>query len=880
MVVSQVCLLFRHRLQILIVLALKRSFFICVAAAFGWLGATSIVFAADPPMKILLGHVPASLAYIMAKGILPATNRLSLAIGLPLRDVKGLDAYLTQLYDPTSPDYRRYLTPDQFTEKFGPTEQSYQAVIDFVEKYGLTVTATHRNRLLLDVSGAVADVQRAFHVTMHSYRHPNGKRDFYAPDTEPMVESDLPIADISGLNNYVLPHPKNIKMNTAAAMPQLGSGGGGSYLGNDFRAAYLPGVTLTGSGQMIGLVEFDGFYSGDIVAYENLAGLPNVPVQTVLLDNSAGTPGEGNVEVALDIEMAISMAPGLSKVVVYEGNSPNDVLNSMAANNQIKQFSCSWGWGGVPNQTTDAIFKQMAAQGQSFFNASGDSDAFTPGPSSVNGVDNATLDNAPSSSPYITQVGGTTLVTTGPGGAYASETVWNWGGGTGSSGGVSSFYAIPSWQMNVNMTANGGSTAFRNIPDVAWTADNVYVAYGNGTSETVGGTSCAAPLWAGFMALVNQQAAEQGQSSEGFINPAIYAIGAGQNYSQDFHDITAGDNTWDDSLSQFFAVQGYDDCTGWGTPAGQNLINDLVTQKNSTPLSLPNVLGIFSITPTTDIAPIGGPFNSPASVILLTNSGTGSLTWTLTNPKAVNWLSVSPTSGTLAPQGTARVTLNFNTVANTLAAGQYPASFEFSSANSTTIQTAAFQLQVMPVLSVLPTTGFIASGAVGGPFLPATETFNISNLSAISSTWKGKASASWLAVSRASGTVAAHGQTTFTVSLKAAAKKLRAGAYRATVTLEDKKNRIIQILPFTLSIGQNHIAAPEIQNVASTPASFDLTFTATSGESYQVQYKTNLTQTDWINLGDPIQAETNSVKFSDTDIGNYPQKYYRLMVVH
>ena len=155
----------------------------------------------------------------------------------------------------------------------------------------------------------------------------------------------------------------------------------------------------------------------------------------------------------------------------------------LADSNTVKNLSCSWGWSGGPSTTTDNIFKNMAAVGQSFFNASGDSDAFTTGASSVNGVDNTSLYNAPSSSPYITQVGGTTLTMNGKGASYASETVWNWGydsnagGYVGSSGGISSHYSIPSWQTNVsNMAGSGGSTSFRNIPDVALTANNVYVA--------------------------------------------------------------------------------------------------------------------------------------------------------------------------------------------------------------------------------------------------------------------------------------------------------------------------------------------------------------------------------------------------------------------
>ena len=159
---------------------------------------------------------------------------------------------------------------------------------------------------------------------------------------------------------------------------------------------------MTGAGQTVGLFEFDGFYSSDIAAYAAAAGngRTNIVIQTVLLDGYNGVPttgaDSGNPEVSLDIEMAMAMAPGLAKIVVFEGDpnnfAPNDILNSMLANSDtVKNLSCSWGWSGGPSTTTDNIFKNMAAVGQSFFNASGDSDAFTTGASSVNGVDNTSL---------------------------------------------------------------------------------------------------------------------------------------------------------------------------------------------------------------------------------------------------------------------------------------------------------------------------------------------------------------------------------------------------------------------------------------------------------------------------------------------------------
>ena len=283
-------------------------------------------------------------------------------------------------------------------------------------------------------------------------------------------------------------------------------------MGGDFRAAYVPGSALTGAGQVVGLLQFDGYTASDITYYESQAGLPNVPLTNVLLDGFTGNPtgSGGEVEVSLDIEMAISMAPGLAGVIVYMagpyGNF-HDILNRMATDNLAKQLSCSWYIpGGGPDPVADQIFQQMAAQGPVLLQRLGRLRClYRPGGFSRRDA----LHRAG---------GGTTLTTSGPGGAWVSETVWNWDDGIGSGGGISTRYAIPSYQTDINMTLNQGSTTMRNIPDVALTADNVYVRADGGDWD-VGGTSCAAPLWAGFTALVNQQAVGSGQAGGGVHQP-------------------------------------------------------------------------------------------------------------------------------------------------------------------------------------------------------------------------------------------------------------------------------------------------------------------------------------------------------------------------
>jgi len=647
--------------------------------------------------QLLHDHVPTAAKTLKPVDQLPAGKHLSLAIGLPLRNQAELNNLLRDISDPASPNFHHYLTPEQFTEKFGPTTTDYQAVVDFARKHGLGVTNTHPNRLIVDVDGASAEVEKAFGVKMQVFQHPHEARTFYAPDSEPSLDLAVHIAHISGLDNYSLPHALNkVKPLGMAAgtTPQSGSGPSGAYAGGDFRAAYVPGTTLTGAGQSVGLLQFDGYYASDITAYKSLFSLPDVPIVNVPIDGGVTTPGSGNGEVCLDIEMVMSMAPGVTKIYVYEAPNPSpwvDLLNRMANDNLAKQLSCSWG-GGSADSTAEAIFQQMAAQGQSFFNASGDSDAFT-----------STIE-FPADSPNITQVGGTTLTTSGGGGAYVSETVWNWGGGVGSSGGISTYYSIPSWQQSVSMGTNQGSTTMRNVPDVALTADNVYVTYNNGGTGAFGGTSCAAPLWAGFTALVNQQAVAAGRPTVGFINPAIYTIGSSSGYSSAFHDTTTGNNFSSSSPTRFSAVSGYDLCTGLGTPVGSALINALAGPPDFLQVSSPS----FMVG-----GDVGGPMTPSTVSYTLTNNGSSSLNWTAA--KTQTWTTLSASGGTLAPGANTTVTWSLNSSAvNALTAGNYSdaASFTNSTSGVTQVRTLSMTI-VTPTAPTITTASPLPTGYLG-----------------------------------------------------------------------------------------------------------------------------------------------------------------------
>jgi subtilase family serine protease len=502
-------------------------------------------------------------------GAVGGQQRLKLAIQLPLRNQAELTQLLHDLYDPASANFHKYISVPAFTERFGATAADYNKVVAWAKAKGLTVTATTPNRRLVAVEGSVDTVNRAFQVKVNNYRHPTEGRTFYSPDREPAaVGLTVPLLQITGMTNYVLPHPM---MRHGAAANLIGSGPSGEYLPSDMRAAYYGTGPLTGKGQSIGILSFDGYLARDVELYYSKTGMVStVPIKNVLVGGFSGactTVGSttssacDDGEQVLDIVNAIGMAPGIKQILFYEGSNDTEILNQMVTDNVAKVLSSSWGWNPADAASDDPIFQEFAAQGQSFVSASGDSGEFNSSTYFFPGVD-----------PYVTEVGGTDLTTTGPGGAWSAEAAWPQSGG-----GYVSGTPIPSWQQltGVINSSNLGSTTLRNSPDVAAEAnfDNPTVINGRFVTG-FGGTSFAAPRWAGFLALINQQSVANGRGTVGFINPALYNLGISSSRSSAFHDITSGGNppTAGDG-SGFSAVPGYDLVTGWGSPAGAGLIN-------------------------------------------------------------------------------------------------------------------------------------------------------------------------------------------------------------------------------------------------------------------------------------------------------------------
>ncbi|KAE8338223.1 peptidase S8/S53 domain-containing protein [Aspergillus arachidicola] len=267
------------------------------------------------------------------------------------------------------------------------------------------------------------------------------------------------------------------------------------------------------------------------------------------------------------------MTPGLAQVTIYgvqySGAGIIDALHEMAnpSHGQPLPYQITTSYYFFCDKNVYDALARFAAQGQALFVASG-----------YYGSYNETTGSGafpPADHPLVTSVGGTELVTSGPGGDWVSETTWSSSGGDYSPRKSDPPFTIPWWQAGMDYTASKGSTTVRNAPDVSMVADSIMV-FSNGNWTGFAGTSAAAPLWAGFMALANEQAAMSGRSCVGFANPALWEIGRGGNYHNCFHDITTGNNFNSANPNLYNAVTGYDLCIGWGSPKGQNLIEALI----------------------------------------------------------------------------------------------------------------------------------------------------------------------------------------------------------------------------------------------------------------------------------------------------------------
>jgi len=798
------------------------------------------------PQSLLTRHVREEIVSGRAQfvGQLPATQTLRFDIVMPLRDRAGLQSFVQEVQDPASPFHHQFLTPQEFTARFGPTQEDWDALVAFAKASGFEIISGTREERDLRLSGTVANIERAFHVTMGTYHDLTEDRTFFAVDREPTVDLPFQLWHITGLDNDSKPHPMYVKKsdyakahgidaNKVVSHATTGSGPSASFLGSDMRAAYYGGTALTGSGQNIALFEFAGTDLSDLSTYYKNIGQTEPYTPTLISTGGYGTScvdsgGSAcdDTEQTLDMTQAMGMAPGSTMLYMYvcgdvlasgSGNiSDTACISSMvstAAAPLSKQISCSWGWTPADPSTLDPYFEQMASQGQNFFAASGDSSAWS-----------ASNEAWPADDANIVSVGGTDLTTSSAAGPWKSETAW-----ADSGGGISpDSIPIPSWQKlsGVITSSNRGSTTLRNGPDVSANANFTFYVCADQTTCTAndyGGTSFATPMWAGYLALANEQAASNGDTI-GFIDPIIYPAALTSSYGTYFHDITSG------SCGTYSGITGYDLCTGWGSPNTTGIINLLAG--SATPSFT------LSATPSSLSVTQG---NSGTSTITVTDAGgfTGSVTLAAAGLPS----GVTAAFGTNPTTGTSVLTLTASSTATT---GTSTVTITGTSGSLTATTTVALTVSATAspnfTIAASPASLTVTQGAKGTSTITITSTGGFNSATTLSAT--GLPAGVTAAFSTNPVTPAANGSATSALTLTASASATvgaatvtitgTSGSTSHSTTIALTVNASSGTKNFTLSLSPSSFTIDERGSVSTT-----LTVTSVNGFNSAVDLSVN-----------------------------------------
>ncbi|HEU5342733.1 MAG TPA: S53 family peptidase [Ktedonobacterales bacterium] len=563
---------------------------------------------------LLTGAVPNALRKAKRVGVESGAHQLDLVIALQLADLHGLATLLANQQNPKSSQYHHYLTSKDFTSRFAPSAQAVNAVRQFLVSQGLKVTSVSSNRTLIHARGTVAQANHAFGVTLTRYQL--GKRTVYGPDRAPQIPDALApyVVTVAGLDDVTVAQPllqhaaataatkatsANATQATLPASGPLAGANGPTQLRGAYDVASLISAGGDGAGQSVGIFELAPYIPGDFSTYESYYGITGVSVNNISVDGAAvtcATAGSscdngGVGEADLDLEDVSALAPNTTLDVWTGPNSGQGILdtyNSIVTNDLDASVTTSWGIceplsGSSFLNALDQIYAQGATQGQTIAAAAGDygSDDCRHSTGTVSSSPNV---DSPASDPYVLGAGGTTLTLSGS--SYGSETVWNHGGfGTG--GGLSSNFAEPSWQVGAGV-ANAYSTGEREVPDVAADADpntgySVYCTSvpgcnGYGWTE-FGGTSAAAPLWAGVIADINSYLSASAHAPLGWANSTIFTLFSNAQTYAPFHDITSGNNDTDFGgtayAGDYPATTCYDLTTGVGSPDAWNIARDV-----------------------------------------------------------------------------------------------------------------------------------------------------------------------------------------------------------------------------------------------------------------------------------------------------------------
>ena len=461
---------------------------------------------------------------------------------------------------------RACLSREKVERDFGAEPEEMKLVSDFAHDSGLTILSADLRKRILVAQGSAAQMMAAFKIRLLDGQ--SGEQTYRTRSGPIYIPSELigVINGVFGLDNrpQASSHLRFKKTKTRTDMKPAG------FYGTQLAAIYnFP--ASDGSAQTIGIIELGGGYSAaDTMAYFEELGLPLPEITTVSLDGAATSPGkdpDADTEVALDLEVAGSVASGAKFVVYFAANTGQGFLQAIlnAVHDSVNNptiISISWGTAesNFTQQEMNAMneaFQTASSLGISVFVAAGDDGA------DDNVGDGRCHVDFPASSPFVTSTGGTSLVVAG---GLRKESVWNDGDYSATGGGISNFFARPAYQQTISMPANlNGDLQGRGLPDVSAVADpdTGYAVRSGGQWMVVGGTSAVAPLFAGLCARLNALTGRK----IGLLNAAIYK----PNVSSAFNDITTGNNSCDGVVGYSAAI-GWDPVSGFGSPNGEELL--------------------------------------------------------------------------------------------------------------------------------------------------------------------------------------------------------------------------------------------------------------------------------------------------------------------
>jgi subtilase family serine protease len=530
-------------------------------------------------------------------------KEISVVLALPSGDSQGAADFARRVSDPKDQLYRHFITPEEFAARFGANQADYVALKEWAAANGLQISQESVARSLLTVRGTVAQFQELFRTQLNNYRSPEG-REFYSAGVEPTIPNTISskVEGVIGLTESRQSAPLAKVYNRFGEEPLTpavrtetagGTGPGGAYAASDLRTAYFIPSFGGATPQTVAVFEQGGFHQSDVDQYLERMGLPNRPVTFVSVNGYDGSVNDNNVELeaVLDIDMVIGINPEVKEVLVYEDGKDSfqvallDALEQVAKDNKAQTFSISYGQDEIQQgksaiKAENTALIQLASQGITVLVSSGDNGAY--GRSGAASIPAHLEAPDPGSQPYVTSVGGTTLFTFANE-AYLQEEAWNdlgfSDGATG--GGVSSYWPIPTWQPPSFVTGNGGSPTKRNVPDLAavgnpLTGVAVYSKINGGWIQ-IGGTSVSAPIWAGYISILNAGLQYSGVGAGvGFFNPTWYGLYSRYGNPLDVVDGTNG-NAQIFGTAGYPAGPGYDNCTGLGSLWGGGFAYFLLT---------------------------------------------------------------------------------------------------------------------------------------------------------------------------------------------------------------------------------------------------------------------------------------------------------------